>query len=111
MNSGNLLRILALSALLGNGMFAQQQPSEPYRGQTELPNNAAANDQPNTAAPGSTPETNSTMQPAAVKEGNLGFNPGWLGFFGLAGLFGLRRGNTESAHSIHHTHNSEMHRG
>lgn len=110
MKTANLIRTIALSSLLASGAYAQQRANEPYHGQTSVPNNAAANNQPNQALSGNTPETNSTLQ--TNREGNAGFNPGWLGLFGLAGLFGLRRGNTETIdHQLHHTHTPELHRG
>jgi MYXO-CTERM domain-containing protein len=59
----------------------------------------------NTTAPGQTAETNSTMQPS--RDGNMGFDLGWLGLLGIAGLFGLARRNKpvsevrEPAHATH----------
>jgi hypothetical protein len=41
--------------------------------------------------PGGRPELNSTYQ--KDRNGNAGFDLGWLGLLGLAGLFGLGRGN------------------
>ena len=95
----NLLRPTALSAMMTLSIAAQSSAparpdasvpaNEPYRGQTGLPNNAARNDQPNTALSGNTPQTNSSMQ--QTRNGNLGVNYGWLGVLGLAGLLGLGR--------------------
>ena len=87
-----MIRTLTLGALLTVCVTAQDA-NAPYRGQTGLPNNAAANDQKNTALSGNTPETNSTMQ--KTRSGNLGIELGWLGVFGLAGLFGLSRGTND----------------
>lgn len=46
---------------------------------------------PNQALSGSTPATNSSLQ--GNPSGSMGIDLGWVGLFGLAGLFGLRRGS------------------
>jgi MYXO-CTERM domain-containing protein len=104
MKRANLIQTVVLGSMMTFGIAAQT--SEPYHGQTRVPNNAAANDQPNTAVSGNTPETNSSLQ--ENRSGNMGFNPGWLGLLGLGGLLGLRRGGTQTEHT--HDHAPEMHR-
>ena len=52
------------------------------------------------------PQNNSTYQ--KDRNGNMGFNLGWLGLLGLAGLFGLGRGKqrtvTEHPSEVRHNH-------
>jgi hypothetical protein len=109
----SILRSATLGVALAAGLLAQSNapeqparstpPNAPYHGQTGLPNNAAANDQPNTALSGNTPETNSSLQ--QTRNGNQGIEIGWLGALGLLGLLGFARSrNTE-------LHTPEMHRG
>lgn len=113
----DLIRTLTLGTALAVGLLAQSdapaQPDRsapanaPYRGQTGLPNNAAANDQPNTALSGNTPQTNSSMQ--KTRDGNLGIEFGYLGLLGLFGLLGLGiRNGTNEPHDVR---TPEMHRG
>lgn len=78
------------------------EPDDPYQrqrfgnnmGQVNPQNAPESNpgygrEQPNYAA-GNTPQTNSTLQ--QDQSGTMsGFNPGWFGLLGLAGLFGLKR--------------------
>jgi MYXO-CTERM domain-containing protein len=107
MKRTHLIRTLTLGSVLAIGVTAQT--AEPYHGQTDVPNKAAANDQPNTALSGNTPRTNSTMQ--QTRDGNMGFDLGWLGLLGLGGLLGLRRGSSTESHEDIHHHTPEMHRG
>jgi MYXO-CTERM domain-containing protein len=134
MNTANLIRSLVMGSVLALGVSAQTTPDSeaiarehvkaqsqaegnvPYKGRTAVPNDAADNDTANYALSGKTPETNSTLQKSRE---DMGFDLGWLGLFGLAGLFGLRRGNTArtTTHGPTATtrdmnqHTAEMHRG
>ncbi len=60
----------------------------------------AANDSSLTG--GTTPESNSTYQ--KDRNGNQGFDLGWIGLLGLAGLFGLGRGRRSDSVTSSNVH-------
>jgi hypothetical protein len=108
------IRVAVMAAVLASAGFGQERPAN-TRDAGMSPTDPAAHQQmlnpgqadgrvepgrtpqiPNYGAPGNTPETNSSLQSDHGREGNLGFNLGWLGLLGLAGLFGLGRGSMDS---------------
>jgi hypothetical protein len=57
---------------------------------------------------GRDPRANSTYQ--KDRNGNQGFDPGWLGLLGLVGLFGLARGGRAAHSHEDHVHSHDASR-
>ena len=90
---------LALSmALAAQSGTAQQQANPGYGPQ--VPNDVSLS--------GGQPHSNSTYQ--KDRNGNQGFDLGWLGLLGLAGLFGIGRGRKSEATVAHEMQNSGSNR-
>ena len=127
MTLSSSIRVAVMAAVLSSAGFGQDRPAN-HRDGGMSPTDPAAQQQmtrpgdssgrqapgyseevPNRALSGNTPETNSTLQQDG-KEGNTGFELGWLGLLGLAGLFGIGRGSANMRRAPgndQHTH--DMH--
>lgn len=104
LRAGSLTAVLALSlaaqepaagtAAAGNDAAQRQaqgsQVGNPAPQAAPATNPGPGQQVPNQALSGSTPATNSSLQ--GNPSGSMGIDLGWVGLFGLAGLFGLRRG-------------------
>jgi hypothetical protein len=81
------IRTGAITLLMATALAAQQGTA----GKTPDANPGFGRQIPNDAVEsGGQPHSNSTYQ--KDRNGNQGFDLGWIGLFGLAGLFGVGRG-------------------
>ena len=89
----------------GNQMGQSDMSNAPNAAQRSNPGfgEQMPNDQSGTAAMS---QDNSTYQ--QDRNGNQGFDLGWLGLLGLAGLFGIGRGR-RSDDVVHHRHAHDLH--
>src|SRR3954447_12227937 len=81
-----------------SGTGSAQQTSNPGFGQ-QVPNDSTLS--------GGQPHSNSTYQ--KDRNGNQGLDLGWIGLFGLAGLFGIGRGRRTDTRDVSHTSEAVRH--